>query len=195
MLTIARLCLQFGRVPRATLHPDGVQPESDTDHTVMLGIFACALAEQWPHLNLDRGLLAQMALVHDLVEAYAGDTNSFAITASSKAAKEEREAAALDRIQAETRDYPWIADTIAHYERGQTPEARFLRYLDKVTPKLTHALNGCAALRRMGKSREEVRAVHDIQIAALAKQYPEFESTVGALLIEACRMSEDAYVG
>lgn len=33
---IADLALRFGRVDRATLHPDGVRHESDTDHTVML---------------------------------------------------------------------------------------------------------------------------------------------------------------
>jgi hypothetical protein len=47
------------------------QPESDTDHTVMLALIACALAPI-VDARLDVGLVAQYALVHDLVEAYAG---------------------------------------------------------------------------------------------------------------------------
>ena len=72
-LDLARLCLQFGRVERITRHEDGVRLETDTDHTVMLGIFACAFAASFaPGLNT--GLIAQFAMIHDLVEVYAGDT-------------------------------------------------------------------------------------------------------------------------
>ena len=42
-IRLADLILRFGRVNRATYHPDGERPESDTDHTVMLGILACAV--------------------------------------------------------------------------------------------------------------------------------------------------------
>lgn len=45
----------------------------------------------------------------------------------------------------------------------------------------------------MGVSVEEVRKVDDIQIDALNTQYPEFASTLGPLLTEACAASEVAY--
>ncbi len=41
MVGLARLSLTFGQDNRITYHPDGKTPESDTDHTVMLGIIAC----------------------------------------------------------------------------------------------------------------------------------------------------------
>jgi len=85
VVRLGQLALAFGRVNRITRHEDGTTPESDTDHTVMLGLIACALAERWyPHL--DRGLVAQYALVHDLVEVYAGDTPTLAIDAAGAAA-------------------------------------------------------------------------------------------------------------
>lgn len=61
VVELGQLCLQFGRVNRVTYHEDGRRLESDTDHTVMLGILACAFAEQYaPHLDL--GLVAQFTL-------------------------------------------------------------------------------------------------------------------------------------
>jgi putative hydrolase of HD superfamily len=75
VIELAQLCLRFGRVDRATTHEDGQRHETDTDHTVMLGVIACAFASSCG-LDLDIGKVAQFALVHDLVEAHAGDTNT-----------------------------------------------------------------------------------------------------------------------
>jgi putative hydrolase of HD superfamily len=193
-IRLADLILRFGRVNRATYHPDGERPESDTDHTVMLAVLACAVAADHPELHMDIGRVAQFALVHDLVEAHAGDTQSFDIGATEALSKAGRERAAYERIRADFRQaMPWIHETIARYEAQADPEARFVRYLDKVCPKLTHALNGGEAFRKMGKTVGEVRIVHDRQIKALAAEYPEFERVVGAMLEAACDDSEQAY--
>jgi putative hydrolases of HD superfamily len=70
LVDLARLALAFGRVDRtAVYHPDQTTPESDTDHTVMLGWAACAIAATW-FPQLDLGLVAQFALVHDAPEVY-----------------------------------------------------------------------------------------------------------------------------
>jgi len=77
LIHLAELALRFGRIDRtACYHPvlskDGrLIKESDTDHTVMLGWLACALATRfWP--ELDQGLIAQLALVHDAPEVTSG---------------------------------------------------------------------------------------------------------------------------
>jgi len=58
------------------------------------------------------GRIAQFAIVHDLVKAYAGDTNTLAIASSEANDKEAREAAALDRIRDEFGScFPWLTDT------------------------------------------------------------------------------------
>jgi 5'-deoxynucleotidase YfbR-like HD superfamily hydrolase len=75
-LRLARISLAFGRVERATKHEDGVRPETDTDHTVMLGFVACELAPQ----RLRRPLVAAYSMVHDMKEVYAGDTQTLTIT-------------------------------------------------------------------------------------------------------------------
>jgi len=173
-LELAKLIFLFGRTDRITCYEDGVTPESDTDHTVMLGIVACAYAREFaPHL--DRGKIAEYALVHDLVEAYAGDTDTFKVmTDADKHEKEAREAAALARIRSEFDGvYPWIGETIDEYERLETPEARYVKVVDKVLPKLTHILNQGAVSDRLGHTAESKREF-------LAHQYDKIAGSYGA---------------
>ena len=199
LLSIASLALNFGAVNRATFHQDGVTPESDTTHTVMLGWLAIDIACRHPELGLNVGLVAQLALVHDMVEAApyeygGGDTNSFSISAEDKAAKDAREKTAMAwLLSGPLADHPHLATLVAMYECNGCPEARFVRYMDKVTPKLTHALNGGAAFVKMGKSWRDVYVAHNVQIIALEQKYPEFADVVGAYLEAACDASEEAY--
>lgn len=173
-IRLGGLALAFGRVERITRHDDGLTPESDTDHTVMLGLLACAFAAE--HLpQLDLGLVAQLALVHDVVEAYAGDTPTLRIDADQQAAKQAREAAALDRIHAEfATAYPWLVDSIACYEAREVPEARYVKALDKLVPKITHVINGGATMRQQGLALEEVAARYERQLHELRGYAADF---------------------
>lgn len=178
VIDLGRLSLAFGTVNRITYHPDGVTPESDTDHTVMLGLTACALADRWVHLNLNVGLIAQYALVHDLVEVYAGDTPTLRQPgADAKAAKKQREQEAQQRISREfVKTLPWLPSLIGGYEALATREARFVKALDKLLPKITHILNGAATVREQGMSLDEVAARYDAQVdelRAYAADFPE----------------------
>lgn len=139
---LAGLALKFAATDRKTFWPDRVTPESDTDHTVMLGLIACAVAHKHAQ-HLDIGKIAQFSLVHDLVEAYAGDTDTFGgLSEAAVADKEERELAALKRIEKEFgTSLPWVPETIKAYESLETPEARFIKVLDKCMPKVTRLLN------------------------------------------------------
>lgn len=188
------LALRFGRVERATLHEDGERAETDTDHTVMLGIIACAFAERFePHLDI--GKVAQFALVHDLVEAYAGDTPTFGISERNREEKEERERAAFERIDTEFRNtLPWIPETISKYESLATKEARYVKFLDKAMPKVTHVLNRAIYLKREGKSREDVSRFFDEQYSLLSKRYgaehPQLSTLMRALMDEVLASGE-----
>ncbi len=192
--SIAELILRFGRVDRATRHPDGIRPESDTDHTVMLAVLALEIAHAHPEADLRPGLLAELALAHDLVEAYAGDTDTAGgLNPDAKAAKAYRETRALAQIR--TLGTRWIERAITVYERQDTPEARFLRYLDKITPKLTHTLNGCATARQRGRSLQSLREDHQRQGAELRAQYPEWADLLGPLFDAASAACENAMDG
>ncbi len=168
IVRLGQLTLDFGRVDRATFHPDGVTRESDTDHTVMLNLTACAVAH---HMNTTRGtnlnvgLISQFAAVHDLHEVYAGDTNTLAMpTAEATAAKRAREHAAGEVIRREfAGTLPWLTDTIDLYEQQTLPEARFVRAMDKLLPKITHLLNGGTTFRVCDVTPTDRRARYDVQ--------------------------------
>jgi putative hydrolase of HD superfamily len=187
MVRLGGLALDFGRVDRITYHQDGLTPESDTDHTVMLGLIACAIAAQhFPDLNV--GLIAQYALVHDLVEVYAGDTPTLRMpSANAKAEKQQREHAAALRIHGEFgRTMPWLPMTINTYEARRTPEARFVKALDKLLPKITHILNGAVTIHKQGMSPAELAARYENQVGELEEYAADFPGLfdLRAVLVE-----------
>ena len=185
LVQIAHLTLLFGEQQRATLHADGVMRESDTTHTVMLCLIAARL-----NPGLDLGELLLMGLVHDLVEAYAGDTSTLRpLTADAAADKATREVLARLRIEKEV---PWLGPILERYEVQQHPEARFIRYLDKVMPKLTHLLNGCAAIVGAQMGVDELREKNAEQRAALATSYPEWPG-LDVLFAEAAAAAESIH--
>ena len=169
-IELARLLFAFGEVERVTHHPDGIAHETDTTHTVMLGVMACAFAkEHAPHLDL--GKIAQFALIHDLVEVYAGDTNTFAKDVSHSL-KEEKENVALKRIKKEFNStYPWIGYTIEEYESLSTPEARYVKVFDKILPKISHLLNGGVTVTALGHTDESLQEWLSTQIQKIENSY------------------------
>jgi 5'-deoxynucleotidase YfbR-like HD superfamily hydrolase len=176
VIALGQLSLAFGRVDRITLHEDGMTPESDTDHTVMLGLIACAFAAKYSaELQLDVGLVAQYALVHDLVEVYAGDTPTLrALSGDAKQAKADREAAAWLRIREEFAALPWLAATIGQYELRRTPEARYVKAMDKLLPKITHILNGCSTIHAEGMSPAALADRYHAQLLELRTYAADF---------------------
>lgn len=189
-LDITRLALQFARVERVTRHEDGVRPETDSDHTVMLGLIACDLAPR----ALNVGRIAEFSLVHDLLEADTGDVQTLTITDDGRAQKKAREAAALKRFVERFGADSWMGRTLLAYEAQQEPEAQFVRLMDKVLPNLTHLLNGCVAAKAL-TDEKGFRRSHDAQYAAFHDAYvswPAFHEAL-ALLLASMEASEQAW--
>jgi putative hydrolase of HD superfamily len=186
VVDLGRLVLDFGQVERITRHPDGAARETDTTHTVMLGLIGCALAREF-FPALDLGLIAQFALVHDLVEVHAGDTPTLRMpSAEAKAEKQYREHAAYERISADfLSTLPWVPLTIRDYEGRREPEARFVKALDKLLPKITHILNGAITIREEGMDATALTARYAAQLKELegyAADFPELFDLRAALV-------------
>ena len=189
LVDIGRLVLKFARVDRVTFHEDGVTPESDTDHTVMVAVCACVLAEKFYKDKLDLGLVSQFAIVHDLVEAYADDTDTFGLSEEQKTGKNKREHEAFIQIQKEFQDiYPWLPETIELYESLDTIEARFVKTVDKVMTKITHILNDGAYFKGKGLSREQMwEDYQSVTRAAEVKygaEFPELMELIDEMILE-----------
>lgn len=132
--------LQFRSVERVIhqKHKDAQVHENDVEHSYSLAMIAWFLAGNFP--ELDKNRLIQYALVHDLVEVYAGDTYIFADKALLES-KQQREQEALEKIAAEWTDFPDMTLTIEKYETMSDPEAKFIYALDKITPIMMNVIN------------------------------------------------------
>ncbi len=196
---IAWWVMKLGEVRRATLHPDGTTAETDTTHSVMLALIAWRMAtlsnegplmEDPNHPPLDTEMVLLFALVHDLPEALAGDVNTArGLTKAQRLAKRRAEEQAIVGMR---RDVPELAVLVERYERQKEPEAQFVRYLDKVMPKLTHLMNDGEAIRADNIDLPELMRLHCTQGERLQRQMPE-QDTARALFNEACGAAEAAY--
>lgn len=111
--------------------------ESTAEHTWRLALLALVLADETPGLDLRRVL--SMCLVHDLGETYEGDIP--AVAQSDPAAKAATELAAIDRLTALLPEAAGarIRALWEEYETCATPEARWVKALDKAETILQHS--------------------------------------------------------
>lgn len=135
LLELQRLLSDLTQVERKTYRPRGREfvRENDAEHSYSLAMMAWFLAQWFP--QLDRNLLIRYALVHDLVEAYAGDTPTHG-SEELLATKAEREAKAIEQLKKDWPDFAEANNAIDEYENRSTNEARFIYALDKVMPMM-----------------------------------------------------------
>jgi 5'-deoxynucleotidase YfbR-like HD superfamily hydrolase len=68
--------LKFQKIERSIALPGpGEHKENDVEHSYFLAMAAWYLAPHFPQIDRDKAI--RYALVYDLVETYAGDTNAF----------------------------------------------------------------------------------------------------------------------
>jgi hypothetical protein len=84
--------------------------------------------------------------------------------------------------------FPWVTQTIHEYESLTSPEARFIKAIDKIMPKITSVLNKGATEKKAGFSEstelEKMYANQQKQIAEWISDYPEIVDIYEALADE-----------
>lgn len=135
-------CLRFIREAERlkntlrSAHTSAGRHESTAEHTWRLALLALVLADENPELDLSKVL--SMCLVHDLGEAYEGDIP--AVAQCDPAAKAAAEQSAMDRLTVLPPDAAGarIRKIWEEYEACTTPEARWVKALDKAETILQH---------------------------------------------------------
>jgi putative hydrolase of HD superfamily len=127
--------------------PDGM--ENDAEHTYQLTIVSWFVINEL-QLSLDVGRVLKYCIVHDLVEAYAGDVTCHIHDPNKK----RREHEAAQRIE---REFPGFRDLhiwIEQYEhRSPTDaEANFVYALDKLIPMVNILIAGGTYWKQKGIS-------------------------------------------
>lgn len=174
LVELAQMALNFSRIQRTGVcHADGT-PETDADHTVMLTWLAPTLAQMVDE-ELNPGLVCVLAAVHDAVEVYAGDTSTIKLTEEEFSEKYDREAIAARKLVRQFMEgMPFFATSVSAYEEQHLAEARFVRAVDKLMPKLVHVIDGCVGVRRAGTTREDFREMAKKQRAQMAEYAAEW---------------------
>ena len=110
----------------------GIRPEqceSVAEHTFGVALLTLILVDtHFP--EVDREVALRMALLHDLGEVYAGD-----LTPADRvpiAEKHRRERSSVVRVLGELENGQEYIALWEEYERGDTPEARLVRQVDRL---------------------------------------------------------------
>lgn len=113
------------------VHTASGRPENSAEHSWHLALAVWLLQDTVPFkLNLERAL--KTALVHDLVEIYAGDT--FFFDQKAKRGQKKRERRAANRLFSQLPNplAKELRELWRGYESGKTPEAKIVKALDKI---------------------------------------------------------------
>jgi putative hydrolases of HD superfamily len=125
------LIYRLQRITRRNYANGEDRRENDVEHSYQLAMCAWYLNDRY-ELGLDNNLLIKYSLVHDLPEAYAGDTPSYDAP-ELLATKKEREVQAIKQLTSEYSDsFPSLISTLEEYEYGVTNESKFVYELDKL---------------------------------------------------------------
>jgi 5'-deoxynucleotidase YfbR-like HD superfamily hydrolase len=133
-LQLGMCAINFASIERAPRYTPE-RHENDAEHSFMLSLIAPELASQLQP-ELEPGLVAQFAVVHDLVELEAGDTVTFTLTAADIVRKEQAEHSATERLGKKLP--PYTAALLLRYESQSEPEAQFVRLVDKLLPLIAN---------------------------------------------------------
>jgi 5'-deoxynucleotidase YfbR-like HD superfamily hydrolase len=169
-------------------HPDG-RAENDAEHSFMLALIAVPLAEQY-YPELDSGLVAKYALVHDLSEAYVGDTPTHDIDVAGLEVKAKLEEIGRKQL---SKEYQAVAPSLValheQYEAQKDDESRFVRMLDKLVTVSIQFPNNYATMKKVYKRKDHERMVN-ARIERFAADYPD-QKHVLALYAELAQFMQD----
>ncbi len=124
----------FGNVKR-TVKIKGGGFENDVEHSYQLALMTWYIADslKW---NLNRQLILEYALVHDLVEVYSGDTDMFKDSKEHIASKHEREEKAQLAIKNNFPDFISLHQSIESYKLLKDKESQLIYMIDKILPDM-----------------------------------------------------------
>ena len=156
LFDFVRLTHVFQKVTRVVLVNGEERFENDAEHSYQLALIAWYLvAHNKHHLEVNKVVL--LALTHDLVEAYAGDTYTFA-EPEILARKKEREEEAIKLLKKNFPEFSSLHKVINEYEKRETPESKFVYALDKLLPMINIYLDNGRTWQKEGISLEQLLA-------------------------------------
>lgn len=172
VLSFAKLLNQFRQVVRILYANGEKRYENDVEHSYMLTMLADYILSI-EKSKLDRNKVRAYCLVHDLVEAYAGDTYIYSKNAKHLASKHVREAKALKKLIKNFPEYKEMWRVAEEFEKREDDESKFVYALDKVQPVLQIYLDGGRTWRKEKIVLKQLTDNKDekVKISPIANKY------------------------
>lgn len=154
---------------------DGARRENDAEHSWYFALAAMILAE-YSNDAIDIQKVIAMAIIHDLVEIYAGDT--FIYDEQAKVGQQEREKIASEKIfgllpEDQKNHFLTLWN---EFEEKSTPESKFARSIDRIVALLLN-------LKSNGKTWKEHQIDYS-QIYAINSTIADGSSTLWSYIKE-----------
>jgi putative hydrolases of HD superfamily len=143
---------QIREVKRSMWNRGSKQFENDSEHSFQLAITALYVIDE-NQLQLDAFRAMSLALVHDAVEVYSGDTCAFRGKTQSQ---HDREAKAIKQLKESWPKQKLLHSLVDEYEQRTSPEAKFVYALDKLIPMLNNYSDGGRNWSRGGITLAEI---------------------------------------
>lgn len=137
--------------------------ENDVEHSYTVALLCWYIHDKY-QIPLDIGKILKYALSHDVVERYAGDTNTFASPADRQK-KVEREKQALERLASEFSGFPDLVTTMTEYERRGDAESLFVWTVDKMQALVLGDMDNWRPYQEINVTYEVFEAKHKEQLA------------------------------
>ncbi|MEE1137601.1 MAG: HD domain-containing protein [Acutalibacteraceae bacterium] len=124
---------------RRNLLADGSRRENDAEHSWHLAMLAMIL-EEYSAEKVDIERVLKIALIHDLIEVYAGDT--FAYDAKGNEDKHEREIQAAEKLfgMLDPVQGGEIRELWDEFEAMETAESKYANAIDRIQPLILNYL-------------------------------------------------------
>lgn len=154
LLAFAKEIEKFKTIDRQMYCSNG-RRESDAEHAWHLGMLVLLFDKELPP-QADRLTMLKMALMHDLVEIYSGDTFAFDKEAQ-KTKKEGEQAAArklFSQLPPDLREE--FEQLYADYESQSTVEGQLMKALDKIQPTIQNLCTEGRAWKENNITYEQV---------------------------------------
>lgn len=134
ILEFQKLLKEFNLIYRdlASIHSKH-DPDNDVEHSFRVAMLCWMIADEYK-LKLDSNKMVKYALIHDLVEVYAGDVSIYANIKQEDKAKAEHNA--FLKLKKKFPNLKSIWNDLESYEKKLDDESKFVYIIEKLEPIL-----------------------------------------------------------
>lgn len=158
LLQFVELTHKFNQLKRQIYATGEDRDETDSEHSFQLAMVCWYVIEK-DQLPLDKNLVIKYALIHDLVEIFAGDVFAYEERTDVLQAKLKKEKEAVQRFAREIPEFVELNQLLVAYERRADSESKFVYAMDKLLPELNSYLDNGRSWKRFFLTFDQIQTM------------------------------------